>query len=233
MRERQATSFTVTYPKRNSASLNGFSSRQRPRADIAITCEDGSQQHRWVPSRVARAFEKDPGEFPRPCTHLLDTIGELERAQCFTALTEMLSRRDHSVKEAHDKLITLGFREPEVDEALRRAECVRLLDDMRFAASFIDERMRRGWGRRKVELELHRRGIDPSMLPDYPEAYFSYDEDFERASALLRKKQVPQTRPFEKFVRFLVGKGFPYDVAIAAVRAHLEAADELDDVIDE
>lgn len=227
-RERAATGYSVTYPTRSSSTFGAYAPRQRPRAEFVIICEDGSQCHQWVPPRVARAFEKDPGAFPRPCSQLIDSLHKLERAQCFAALTEMVSRRDHSIKEAHDKLIALGFRESHVEEAIARAERVRLLDDSRFALSFIDERLRRSWGKRKIELELRRRGIDPTALPDYPDAYFSHDVDVERAANLLRRKTVPQVRPFEKLVRFLVGKGFSYDIAISAVRAHLDALDDAD-----
>lgn len=187
---------------------------------------DGESRSHWAPTRVARAFEKEMGELPRPYGDLVSTLDALTRSQCFSALTEMLSRRDHSSREAHDKLIHLGFREPEVEEALSRAQRARFLDDARFMRTFIDERLRRGWGRRKIELELRRRGVDPSALPDYPDAYFSYDSDLERAQELLGRKAVPQAHPFEKLVRHLVGKGFSYDVAMQAVRARLADQDD-------
>ncbi len=47
------------------------------------------------------------------------------------------------------------------------------------------------------------------------------EDDLARASALLAKRRVPETRGFEKLVRFLMGKGFSYHIAADAVKAHV------------
>ena len=73
-----------------------------------------------------------------------------------------------------------------------------------------------------VELELKRRGVDPRALPGYPEAFFSAEDDAERARQLLQRKSVPETRAFEKLVRHLVGKGFSFDVAARAARERID-----------
>ena len=60
-------------------------------------------------------------------------------------------------------------------------------------------------------------------IPGYPEDYFAVEDDLARASALLAKRRVPETRGFEKLVRFLMGKGFSYHIAADAVKARLDA----------
>ena len=50
--------------------------------------------------------------------------------------------------------------------------------------------------------------------------------DADRLSALLAKRRVPETRGFEKLVRFLMGKGFSYHIAADAVKARLDAERE-------
>ena len=70
-------------------------------------------------------------------------------------------------------------------------------------------------------LVLKRRGEDPYVLEDYPSAYFSQDEDLERARELLTRKTVPEARAFEKLTRFLMAKGFSYGIASSAVKERL------------
>ena len=91
---------------------------------------------------------------------------------------------------------------------------------------FIEERKRRGWGQRKIETELKRRHVVLDDIPGYPEDYFAVEDDLTRASALLAKRRVPETRGFEKLVRFLMGKGFSYHIAADAVKARLDAERE-------
>ena len=63
-------------------------------------------------------------------------------------------------------------------------------------------------------------------IPGYPEDYFAVEDDLARASALLAKRRVPETRAFEKLVRFLMGRGFSYHVAADAVKSRLDAERE-------
>ena len=52
--------------------------------------------------------------------------------------------------------------------------------------------------------------------------FFDEDEDFQRALETLEKKRVPDVRPQEKLTRFLVSRGFSYQVARAATSVRLE-----------
>lgn len=210
-----------------SRATQGFSApnRKKPRARVRFVLEGGRERDAWVPARVARLFNKNLPEEPCTLERALGELSALEERQCFVALTEMLSRRDHSVHEAHDKLLCAGFKPASVDRAVERAEDLRFLNDARFTESFIEERIRRGWGRRKVELELARRGVDPARVEGWPERFFNRDDDLERACALLAKKSVPATNPYQKLVRHLMSKGFPYDVASDAVKRRLAEDD--------
>lgn len=214
------------FPERGASSFGGAPARKRPRAEVVFTLEDGASRSGWVPPRVARLFQKNEPDLPCAYRAAMDGLLALEERVCFTALTEMQSRREHSCSEARTKLLQQGFREPSVDRAIERARELKFINDTRFMTSFIDERLRRGWGRRRIEVELKHRGVDPAELPGYPEDYFSVEDDRERALALLKRKSVPETRAFEKFVRHLMGKGFSYDIAASAARARIALDEE-------
>ena len=160
---------------------------------------------------------------PLPEEEAFDAIHALEGKICFAQLTEMLSRRDYAVLEARERLLNYGYREIEIDAALSRAIDARFLDDSRFATYFISERIRRGWGRRKIEIELQRNGVDANDLPGYPVEFFSDDDELDRAIELLSRKSIPAVRPQEKLIRHLMTKGFSYSVSAAAARHRLSS----------
>ena len=160
---------------------------------------------------------------PLPEEEAFDAIHALEGKIWFAQLTEMLSRRDYAVLEARERLLNYGYREIEIDAALSRAIDARFLDDSRFATYFISERIRRGWGRRKIEIELKRKGVDANDLPGYPEDFFSDDDELDRAIELLSRKSIPSVRPQEKLIRHLMAKGFSYSVSSEAARRRLSS----------
>ncbi len=207
-------------PKRSS----GFGKR-KPSACVGLKNEDGAVlRELFVPVRAARVLEKESFGFPLDldwCTELIDKLCE---QVCMTVLTEMLSRRDHSVHEAREKLSLYGFSDGAIDAVVNRALSHRFLDDQRFAVYFIEARKNRGWGKRKIEIELKRKGVALEGIVGYPEEFFDSDDSLVRAQSLLQKKRVPDSRPYEKLVRHLMSKGFEYSIASRAVRDRLDCS---------
>lgn len=220
----------ITFPERKAGGFGEAPTRRRPRAEVIFTLEGGTTKSGWVPPRVARIYQKQEPNVPCSYRLAMDSLLSLEERVCFTALTEIQSRREHSCKEALDKLLQAGFREQSAERALARARELKFISDTRFMTTFIEERLRRGWGKRKIELELKRRGVDPNDLDGYPERFFSVEDDLARARELLARKSIPETRPFEKLVRRLMSKGFTYDIASKAARERIayEASDDED-----
>ena len=221
------TDITVSFSDKQSSSFATGAGRTKPRAEVSFMV-DGDDTHRdgvrkqWVPPRVARAFLKDLPAFPCEYETASAALDGLEKKLCLIHLTEMLGRRDYGRGEAERKLALSGFRPTAITFALERAKELNFLSEERFLASYIEERIRRGWGRRKIEADLRSRGSDPHELPGYPDDFFSPEDDLERACALLKRKSIPKDRAFERFVRHLMAKGFSYDVASRAARARLE-----------
>lgn len=215
------TELEVRLPDRRSAS--SLSTSKKPMAEVSCIMDNGRTREIVVPVRVGRLLMTDAIALPLPEEEAFDAIHALEGKICFAQLTEMLSRRDYAVLEARERLLNYGYREVEIDAALSKAIDVRFLDDCRFATYFISERIRRGWGRRKIEIELKRKGVDASDLPGYPEDFFSVDDELDRAIELLSRKSIPSVRPQEKLVRHLMAKGFSYSVSSEAARRRLSS----------
>lgn len=223
----QAVSIEVRLPERGAATRAGFSSK-KPMAEVSVILEDEGRLDIVVPVRVGRLLAEAEPPLPAEADDAFAYIHALEARVAMAQVTEMLGRRDHSTAELREKLRQYGYRPEEIEPTLARAQELRYLDDARFASYFIEERKRRGWGRRKIELELSRKGVPLDGIPGYPDRFFSDDEDAARARALLARRRIPEARAFDKLVRFLMGKGFGYAQAADAVRAHLaEMGEEL------
>lgn len=220
------TDIEVRLPDRKRAS-SSLSSR-KPMAEVSCIMENGCSREIVVPVRVGRILMGDAISLPLSEDEAFDAIHALEGRICFNLMTEMLSRRDYAAGELREKLRLYGYRDEEIDPCLDRARDLRFVNDARFASYFIEERKRRGWGRVKIERELKMRGVSLDDIPDYPDAYFSEDDDLERAVALLGRKRVPDSRAYEKLVRHLMSKGFAYSVAAEATRRRLAEDDFTD-----
>lgn len=211
--------WTVTLPEPRQA----LGSR-KPQAQISWEGPEGTATDQ-VPVAVARALLKE-GEFrERPVRDRADFLGRLRvlNTRCAEArLRALVDRRDYAVHEARGKLVQDGYPGAVVEDVLARAQSGRLLDDGRFTEGFVRGKRGAGWGRRRIEQELQRRGIDPDRLAGWPEEYFSEDDEEERAWALVARRSVPAKNPYEKTVRFLVGKGYDYGVAKRCARRVLE-----------
>ena len=73
---------------------------------------------------------------------------------------DLLARREHSRLELERKLEARGLESGAVAQALDELECDGLLDDGRFAESFVAARARKGQGPVRIRAELRERGVD-------------------------------------------------------------------------
>ncbi len=156
-------------------------------------------------------------------------VEALDEAQAWNWLLASLNRRDFSEKEAQDHLRRKGFGEAASAGAVERAKSLRFMDDARYLEVFTSQKIAQGWGRRRIERALSERGIDVSSQEGWAEVHFSADSERERARALLGRRSIPEKRPLEKWVRFLVGKGFDFSIAKEAARDELRLRGERDE----
>jgi regulatory protein len=136
---------------------------------------------------------------------------------------KLLARRDHFRAELADKLRTRGFDADDVEAALDRLAGLGLLDDERLARRFAELRaVDRGWGPRRLELELRARGVDR----DLAERAARLDDELRRRALAVASRKVaarardswwrlPERRA--RLISSLIGRGFDTDEAMAAV----------------
>jgi len=144
--------------------------------------------------------------------------------EAMNALVRLVAARERSVQETNKRLLEKGYSQDATSSAVERALSCGLLDDQRFAKDLIKDRLAAGWGRRRIESDLYRFGINKGEVEGYPEAFFSDDEQLEQALLILKCHRTRSKNPRQAAYQYLVSKGYSSNVASIAVRKQLEEA---------
>ena len=123
---------------------------------------------------------------------------------------DLVSRREHSRHELRQKL-NKRFPEtsPIIDEALDKLVLNNILDDERFVEMYLNARARKGFGPKKIEMELYSKKVDSMLIGNAIEAYESWTEN----AANELKKKFKGIKPTDyqskmKQKQFLFNRGF-------------------------
>jgi regulatory protein len=209
-------------PQRSGSSSFSAASRGCARILWSGLGPEAEPEGSWdVPRAVAKAFGSSARWFSGPA-ELERHLDRLTEDVLWQRVVALASARERSSHDLESKLRDEGFSADACVQALRRAERAGIVDDARYAESFVRSKVRSGWGRTKVEDALRRADVDPFVLEGYPGAYFAPDDEEERARALLARKPVPAKNPVEKLARHLVGKGFSVGLAFRLARERVE-----------
>jgi len=123
---------------------------------------------------------------------------------------DLVSRREHS---RHELMQKLAKRYPEtsliIEEALDKLEMNKILDDERFAEMYINARARKGFGPKKIEMELNAKRVDSILISNALEVYETWLENAQKELKKKFKDQKPtdyQSKMKQK--QFLFMRGF-------------------------
>ena len=157
------------------------------------------------------------------CTRqeLLDALSETQRMCAKNRMLALLERRDMAKGEISSRLALDGYPRFAQEYAMEVGKRCQLLDDERFAERFAHSKMALGWGCKRIEHELYKRGIDASQLPGWPDDYVDVESEYDRACEVARRKHVREPNAQAKLARFLVGRGFSYGIALSVAKETL------------
>ncbi|MDC1340000.1 recombination regulator RecX [bacterium] len=123
---------------------------------------------------------------------------------------DLVSRREHSRHELMQKLDKrYPNTTPIIEDVLDKLETNKILDDERFAEMYLNSRARKGFGPKKIEMELHSKKVDSFLISNAVEAYESWLENAQRELKKKFKDQKPtdyQSKMKQK--QFLFIRGF-------------------------
>jgi regulatory protein len=124
-----------------------------------------------------------------------------------------LARREHSALELSRKLEKAGFDELEIDTTLQQLQAAGLQSDVRFAESFVNARVNRGYGKIRIRMELKDRGVDSDTISA---SLQQAEVDWFALAFAVRRKRFGEQNPQDfksraKQQRFLQYRGFSHD----------------------
>jgi len=141
---------------------------------------------------------------------------------------DLLARREHSTQELRRKLVSRNFEPEQVESTVTALVSEGLLDNARFAESFVHSRYQRGHGPQKIRAELRERGVDDGLIAEcLDDSNLHWSELVEQ----VRKKRFGPEPPADfrersRQMRFLQQRGFTYDQINGVFRGHENAPDD-------
>ena len=147
--------------------------------------------------------------------------------QALASLMRLCARAEKCESDARRLLRGWGIGEEEASRIGERLIRDRFIDDGRYAAAFVREKLRlSGWGEYKIRAALTRKGIDRALI-DRELAGFDREGMHERLQAQLARKArtVRQAAPRElkaKLIRYGLSLGYDYGTVIETVSTMIE-----------
>lgn len=139
---------------------------------------------------------------------------ETEKAQAMDKALTHLSATMKTQKQMRDFLTKKGYVQAVCDYVLERLAYYGYVNDEAYCKAYLSSA--KGKGKRAIEAELLKRGVEKRIVED---ALESYEEDEDEIVALLKKylrgKEINRENIY-KGCRYLVGKGYSYEAAKCA-----------------
>ena len=144
-------------------------------------------------------------------------------ATCRWWALRFLKIRPRSVAELKEKLEKKGFEAKDIDKTLGWLQSTKLLNDRAFTKSWIQYRLTRPFGFRRIVLELKDKGIDPVIIEEEIDAVKSHTDESCTALELAKRRwqRLTGIEPLKKKKRifdFLSRRGFAPDIIFKALK---------------
>ncbi|WP_281702532.1 regulatory protein RecX [Cryptobacterium curtum] len=148
-----------------------------------------------------------------------DTSPTQPTKPAFDRIVQLCTLRDRSCFELRERLKRDGYDTEDIEAALARCCACGLVDDIRFAESYIRAHVAQGKGSRTIAQFLAMQDIAVESLKGWPDAFgLSSEDQMKRAYQLLCTRP-PHARDMRQAAwRKLISRGFPPDAAARAVR---------------
>ena len=125
----------------------------------------------------------------------------------------LLARRDHTRQELWQKLSRKDYPKPDIDSVLTRLEEAELINSARFAENYTHYRRRKGYGPKRIIMELQAKGVDEAVIAEHVE--ITDNAWFAELSTIWHKQfkgRLPaDQKNYGRQMRFLYNRGFTQD----------------------
>lgn len=149
------------------------------------------------------------------------------RTAAYRVAIRLLEHRDRTVADLRTRLTDRGFEPEVIEDTLARLRADRFVDDARYAERYTSSmRELRGYGTRRIRLELTKRGVDPDLVTAATQTDRGGERETAEALARKRARSLPAGLSREQALRRLAGylgrKGYEAEVVWTAAKRALE-----------
>ena len=138
------------------------------------------------------------------------------------AALRYLKIRPRSIEELKEKLGGKGFSENEIETTVHDLIASKLLDDRAFTKSWINYRLARPFGFRRIIQELRAKAVDQEIIDQAVAEIEGYSAEKAATELAQRRWQrLPDVEPDKKKKRvldFLLRRGFDADIVMRVVK---------------
>ncbi len=148
--------------------------------------------------------------------------------QALSSLMRICARAEKCSSDALRSMRRWGLSDVDARGVLERLIRERFIDDGRYAAAYVREKMRfSGWGERKIRAALRAKAIAPKII-DEAMSQMVPEDNASRLRDMLQKKAAKTTARDlydlkGKLVRFAVGRGFDLEDVLEVVEEIIRA----------
>jgi len=133
----------------------------------------------------------------------------------------ILNKKDYTLKEMVNKLHLKNFDEQSINETIQYLLGNNLLNDKRFVENFVYFRLKNGYGKKRIEYELKKKGIKEELIDKYVKA-----ADETEAAKLAFKAKAEHMKNDKnkraKLFAFLARRGFDYEIINTLLNKEVE-----------
>ena len=143
-----------------------------------------------------------------------DTLLEPSQKKALNTALRILTPRDHSKYELVQKLKQRGFSREVIDAAISSCERFDYINDERTARLYIRQLKRKGYGLKRIRLELNKKGLRGRRIQGILNESVSEKDEREGADRLVKKnikrfkREKDPVKRRDKIYRFLHARGF-------------------------
>ena len=150
-----------------------------------------------------------------------------EISRAYPLAIRFLAPRARSIREMQDYLKKKGFHGAVIDGMIQRLEGEKLLNDLEFAALFIEQRERfNPKSHYALAFELKKKGIDETIIQKSLEGIDEFESAWRAVQPKLRLWNSYDGEKFKKkIMNYLRNRGFSYSVCITTFEKAVASKD--------
>ena len=147
-----------------------------------------------------------------------DTQSKPSQKNAINSALRILTPRDHSEYELVRKLKQRGFSREDIDGAIAYCKQFDYINDERTAQVYIRQLKRKGYGKKRIQLELNKKGLKGTRIQGILDECVSETDEREGAELILKKnikrfqRERDELKRRDKIYRFLHARGFSQGV---------------------